>query len=397
MAVPRRLARGQIPLWLVAISFWIPLSLVYTKFPVWRSLVAELGPVTAAAGSVGMVYLLTEEAMRPLFAQVLEGSENHSPTRFGLRTRLLLAWGTGSAAYLGGIITILAVFDEEVRRPAALICCLLGIAFGFVMTDLGARSVTVPISKVRAAMDRIGEGAFDTAIDVDDAGDVGDLQAGFNRMATGLRERDRFQQLFGRHVGAQVAARAFAEAGPSGVERIATVMFIDVIGSTALATQRPPSTVVQMLNALFGAVVRAVGEEGGLVNQFQGDGALCIFGAPEQMDDHAARALRAARVLRSEIDGLAELYPGFDAAIGISSGHVVAGDVGTEDRYEYTVIGDAANEAARLSDEAKRRPGRILVSSETIRSAGADDGPWTMCGELSLRGRIVPTEAYEPA
>jgi adenylate cyclase len=133
------------------------------------------------------------------------------------------------------------------------------------------------------------------------------------------------------------------------------------------------------------------------VNQFQGDGALCIFGAPEHMDDHAARALRAARVLRTEIDALAELYPGFDAAIGISSGRVVAGDVGTEDRYEYTVIGDAANEASRLSDEAKRRPSRILVSSETIRSAGADDGHWAACGELSLRGRIVPTEAYEPA
>jgi adenylate cyclase len=397
IALPGRLARSIIPLWSATIAVWIPLSLLVTEFPVGRTIAAMMGPITAAAGSVGLVYLLVEDAMRPLFVQVFAGAERHTSRRLGLRARLLVAWMAGSAAYLGGIITILAVFDEPVRRPAALICCVLGLAFGFFMTDLAARSVTTPLSKVRAGMTRIGEGVFETSIEVDDAGDVGDLQAGFNRMATGLRERDRFQQLFGRHVGAQVAARAFAESGPSGVERIATVMFIDVIGSTALAAERSPTTVVQMLNALFGAVVRAVGEEGGLVNQFQGDGALCIFGAPEQMDDHAARGLRAARVLRTEIDGLAELYPGFDAAIGISSGHVVAGDVGTEDRYEYTVIGDAANEASRLSDEAKRRPGRILVSSETIRSAGADDGMWAACGELSLRGRIVPTEAYEPA
>lgn len=396
ISVPGRLARGVVPLWSLTIAVWLPVSLIYTVFPVWRTIAAMMGPITAMAGSAGLVYLLTEDAMRPLFVQIFADDERRTSRRLGIRARLLVAWMAGSAAYLGGIITILAVFDAPVRRPAALICCFLGLAFGFVMTDLAARSLTVPLSKVRVGMDQIRGGVFDTMIDVDDAGDVGDLQAGFNRMAGGLRERDRLQQLFGRHVGAQVAARAFTESGPSGVERIATVMFVDVIGSTALASEKSPTTVVQMLNALFAAVVRAVGDEGGLVNQFQGDGALCIFGAPDQMDDHAARALRAARVLRSEIDGLAELYPGFDAAIGISSGHVVAGDVGTEDRYEYTVIGDAANEASRLSDEAKRRPTRILVSSETIRSAGADDGLWAACGELTLRGRIVPTEAYEP-
>jgi adenylate cyclase len=395
--VPGRLVRAVLPLWSLTIAVWIPLSLFLTVFPVWRTIAAMMGPITAAAGSVGLVYLLTEDAMRPLFRLVLVDAELPSARRFGLRARLLVAWMAGSATYLGGIITILAVFDAPVRRPAALICCILGIAHGLVMMDLAARSVTVPLLRVRSGMDRIGAGSFETAIEVDDAGEVGDLQSGFNRMAGGLRERDRLQQLFGRHVGAQVAARAFHEAGPSGVERIATVMFVDVIGSTSLAAEKSPQTVVEMLNALFGAVVRAVGDEGGLVNQFQGDGALCIFGAPEHMDDHAARALRAARVLRTEIDALAELYPGFDAAIGISSGRVVAGDVGTEDRYEYTVIGDAANEASRLSDEAKRRPSRILVSSETIRSAGADDGHWAACGELSLRGRIVPTEAYEPA
>jgi adenylate cyclase len=174
-------------------------------------------------------------------------------------------------------------------------------------------------------------------------------------------------------------------------------MFVDLIGSTSLAAERPPDSVLAMLNALFSAVVQEVGAEGGLVNQFQGDGALCVFGAPQEVPDHAARALRAATALRARIIDLGSVFPGFDAAIGISSGHVVGGDVGTEDRYEYTVIGDAANVAARLTDEAKKRPGRLLVSEGTVRSAGAPDAEWLGCDELVLRGRRTPTLVFEPA
>jgi adenylate cyclase len=181
------------------------------------------------------------------------------------------------------------------------------------------------------------------------------------------------------------------------VELDASVMFVDVIGSTTLAAERPPESVVAMLNALFGAVVRCVTAEGGLVNQFQGDGALCVFGAPIELPDHAARALRAASALRSEIATFGDDYPGFDAAIGVSSGRVVGGDVGTEDRYEYTVIGDAVNEASRLTDEAKQRAGRILVSEQTIRTSGATSDDWLPCGEFALRGRPIPTVVYEPA
>jgi adenylate cyclase len=114
------------------------------------------------------------------------------------------------------------------------------------------------------------------------------------------------------------------------------------------------------------------------------------------MPDHAERALRATSALRAEIESLANTYPGFDAAIGVSSGRVVAGDVGTEDRSEYTVIGDAANEASRLVDEAKQREGRILVSATTIISAGDAAAGWISCDELSLRGRRQPTVVYEP-
>ncbi|TML63312.1 MAG: adenylate/guanylate cyclase domain-containing protein, partial [Actinobacteria bacterium] len=143
-------------------------------------------------------------------------------------------------------------------------------------------------------------------------------------------------------------------------------MFVDLIGSTSLAQSRPPEDVVAVLNALFAAVVGAVGAEGGWVNKFEGDGALCIFGAPDVQPDHAARALRSARSLRATLAQLDDV----DVGIGVSAGVVVAGNVGAEQRYEYTVIGDPVNEAARLTDEAKRQPGRVLAGESAVRIAG---------------------------
>src|SRR5205814_4855713 len=128
----------------------------------------------------------------------------------------------------------------------------------------------------------------------------------------------------------------------------------------------PPEEVVDLLNRFFATVVRVVDAEGGWVNKFEGDAALAVFGAPTDQPDHAARALRAARRLGAELEPL-----GVDAGIGVSSGPVVAGNVGAENRYEDTVIGDPVNEAARLTEVAKRRPSRVAASDAAGGRAGS--------------------------
>jgi adenylate cyclase len=205
-----------------------------------------------------------------------------------------------------------------------------------------------------------------------------------------LAERERLRDLFGRHVGREVARAALAgDLAPEGHEREIAALFIDLVGSTSLAWQRPPGEVVNVLNAFFRVVVDVVDAHGGVVSQFQGDAALCVFGAPVSRERPACDALGAGRELRVR---LAREVPQVSFGIGVSAGRAVAGCVGAEARFEYTVIGDPVNEAARLCELAKTRPHRMLASQAALESAGApEDARWRLGEAVTLRGRHAPT------
>jgi adenylate cyclase len=248
---------------------------------------------------------------------------------------------------------------------------------------------------LRHAVDAVAEGDLEATVQVDDGSEIGRLQAGFNAMVGGLRERERLRDLYGRQVGSDVARAALEEGAELGGRRAEiTALYVDVIGSTTLAEREAPERVVALLNDFFAAVVDVVDSHGGLVNKFEGDAALCVFGAPVAHPDHAGCGLAAGRELHRRLrafDG------GLDAAIGVASGAAVAGYVGAETRFEYTVIGDAVNEAARLSDAAKRRPGRLLASAVALERAGDSEAArWRRDGEIMLRGRSTPTRLAIP-
>jgi adenylate cyclase len=174
------------------------------------------------------------------------------------------------------------------------------------------------------------------------------------------------------------------------------VLFVDLIGSTAMAQRLAPEAVVSVLNDVFGAVVRSTTAQGGWVNKFEGDAALCVFGPPASTTNHAAAALRAARTLRTELTALSVHHPGLDAGIGVSTGQVIAGNVGAEDRFEYTVIGDPVNEAARLTEQAKSVEGRVLASSAAVAIASEEGANWRTHSPMALRGRSTPTDTFVP-
>jgi adenylate cyclase len=363
---------------------------ILTGNPARQVLNSVIGTAMGGATTSLACYLLVERAVRPAFAKALRDGPVPA-TAVGVRQRIALAWALGSGIPLLGIATA-PIGPDRPSLGVLAVLAGIGLVFGSALVAVATRSVSDRLTEVRHALAKIQAGDLSVEVPVDEAGEIGTLQAGVNAMVRGLRERSVIADLFGRHVGTEVARRALNEGVHLGGEqRDVSVLFLDVTGSTWLAATRSATEVLAMLNELFGAVVRIVGEEGGWVDKFEGDAALCVFGAPIPLDDHPTRALVAARRLQSLVGSL-------DFGIGVSSGLVVAGNIGSEARFEYTVIGDPVNEASRLTEAAKRRPSRILAACRTLdRAADAESAHWQPAETLLLRGRPDPTETCEPA
>jgi adenylate cyclase len=356
-----------------------------------------LGGITTS----GVQYLSAERVLRPVTTLGLSATPPISPSGPGVGIRILMVWllATGTPLVGIGAVAVSGIFAESIKvehlGAGVLFLATVAAGSGLLATKLTARSLSESLSSMRSALARVEEGDYEVQVPVDDSSEIGLVQVGLNRMASGLAERERLQDLFGRHVGRDVA-RAALDGGVKlgGEVREVGVLMIDLVGSTSMATRLPPEQVVALLNRFFTIVVETVESYGGMVNKFEGDGALCVFGAPARRDDPAGAALCAARELRARIvDELPEL----DVGIGVSAGEAVAGNVGALERFEYTVIGDPVNEAARLSELAKRRPGRVVVSGAAVeRSDGDERGRWELGEEEVLRGRDEPTRLAYP-
>jgi class 3 adenylate cyclase len=344
--------------------------------------------------------LFTHRTFRPIMAAAYADFESRERVP-GVLLRMTLMWTLHSGLPALAIVAIILMRsrgwiiekNSPVEAPIVMLS-LVSVLIGVRTMILVTRSISDPMRDVIEAMADVERGQLDRGVDVYEQSEIGRLQRGFNRMVSGLRERDRLRDLFGRHVGVDVVRLAAAkDESLAGDVRDVAVLFIDLVGSTRLASTRPPQEVANALNDFFGIVVAAVDEHHGLINKFQGDAALAVFGAPLRTDKPASDALATARSLAVTLDRL----PLLDFGIGVSAGPVFAGNIGAENRYEYTVVGDAVNEAARLADVAKTTDGRILCSGAAIERADATEGQhWASRGSVVLRGRSEPTAISEP-
>lgn len=359
------------------------------------------GVLLGGPAAAGMGMLLAQRTLRPIMGAATRGGEPRL-TVPGVLARLVLLWFLCSALPIGVIATLVVfrsygwLIDKSASLDVpVLVVALAALLLGMPTMILTSRPISDPLDEVVDAMAEVEQGRIGTSVGAYERSQIGRLQSGFNRMVAGLAERDRLRDLFGRHVGADVAQRAIKEgASLSGDVVEAGVLFIDLVGSTQLAESRPPQEVARVLNDFFRIVVNAVDEHHGLVNKFAGDAALAVFGAPLQTDEPASAALATARSLATELRRL----PLVDFGIGVSAGRVFAGNVGAENRYEYTVIGDAVNEAARLADLAKTADRRILCSTAAVERAGeAERVHWAECYSTVLRGRSEATQVSAPA
>jgi adenylate cyclase len=209
--------------------------------------------------------------------------------------------------------------------------------------------------------------------------------------------RDRVANLFGQHVSPQVVERLLVEGAStaSDIRRVA-VMFVDFRSFTAAARSRPPQDVVERLDGAFAVLVEILDRHGGIVNKFLGDGFLALFGAPFEAADAAHHAVAAAREMLVAMDHVnrANAWP-LRIGIGIHFGEVVAGNIGSPRRKEYTVIGDTVNFAARLESLNKEFNSQLLISA-VVRDALGDDGSDAVSlGEVAIRGYDRPMTVWQ--
>jgi len=257
-----------------------------------------------------------------------------------------------------------------------------------------ARGVTRPVISLSEGVRKIMKGDYRVRVVVKTRDELGDLASAFNGMATGLEERDKVSDLLGKSVSPEVARELInSELELGGEIRNVTILFSDLRGFTAHSETQSPNALVEQLNAYFTAVTGAVESAGGIVDKYIGDAVMAVFGAPVGVADHADRAVRAAQeILRAE-EGLNQErskhgLPPFRTGIGISTGDVVAGNVGSASRYNYTVIGNEVNLASRLESLTKLAifEARIICSDATRSTL---HGAYALrdLGETEIRGK----------
>lgn len=282
-------------------------------------------------------------------------------------------------------------------RTVLVWTALAALVIALLIGALLSQRLTRPVRALVHATDRIARGELETRVPVHGQDELGTLARSFNTMVEGLALKERYRDVLQKVVSREIANDLIARPPQLGGEmRTVSVVFADIVGFTALAEGAEPGRVIATLNELMTAWSRAIEEYGGVVDKYTGDGIMAIFGAPIVHEDDALRAVRAAlrmqdatRAINREREMRGEAV--VSIAIGASTGQAVAGNVGSPDRLNYTVIGETVNLAARLCGAAA--PGEILLSSGTM-LAVRDRIAVVPRGERKLKGFSNPLPVY---
>jgi adenylate cyclase len=340
----------------------------------WSRLVqyAILGAAFGTGVQVIAVHSFAEAALRPVRVAIagdmgIGDSLPRARPTFAVWSDVLVV-AVAFVFTVGGAM-VAAMFDRVSEAPVVcvVIGCALTLVFGVPMTVGASFSPSLrPIRDLAEGTKRVAAGDYGQRVPVVQDDDLGALAASFNRMQAGLAERQRLQAAFGTYVDPALAARLLEQGDDvfTGERREVTVMFVDVRDFTPFAEANAAEDTVARLNALFEIVVPAVVDGGGHVNKFLGDGALAVFGAPNDLADHADAAVSAAvlihRLVAERFDGALRI------GIGINTGVVIAGTIGGGGKLEFTLIGDTVNVAARVEQLTKTTGDAILVTQQCV-------------------------------
>ncbi|MBK9941943.1 MAG: HAMP domain-containing protein [Kouleothrix sp.] len=279
----------------------------------------------------------------------------------------------------------------------------LGLIATFLLGLLLSHRITRPITALVQAAEGVAAGNLEHQLPVTTSDEIGALTTSFNTMIDGLRERERMHDVFGRFVSPTVARLVLSQPlDLRGESKELTILFTDLRDFTTMAEQEDPAAVIQGLNDYFQIVVDAADQFGGIVNKFGGDSTLVLFGLADLQSPQASAeaAVRAALAIRDGLRDLnarrrAERLLPLVAGIGINTGMVTAGLIGTTRRMEYTAIGDAVNLSARIQTLNRKLQTDILLSQATYAALGKP--AWLCVSDQGLRrfkGKSVRVRVY---
>lgn len=306
---------------------------------------------------------------------------------------------------IGGLIVLVNLeaqirnaFLESARRLALV--ALPVFILGVLLTMLVARLLVKPLAALRGGIEIVGRGKLDHVTPITTSDEIGAITHAFNRMAAQLLRKEQETNALGRYVSKGLLDQVLANPTAlqlGGRSQQCTVMFIDIRGFTTMSEEMNPRDVVNILNKYFKLMAAIIGDELGTLDKFIGDCVMALFGAPIYFPDHAERAVRAAMRIQEAVKAENVLRVGWgwkpvEVGIGINTGEVVVGNIGTDERYDYTAIGDAVNTAARLEGQARR--GEIAISGNTF-AAVKDIFDAVHAGDIQLKGKNVAVAVYK--
>jgi adenylate cyclase len=385
-----------------------PFSFAWSLFAIWLLGEPAWGiPVMYAAvllviayGNV-VVFLLLERAMQPILddiASELSDEVEIEAETLPLRRRLL---ATLPPITVGVAVLVVGLFQEgepglDGLALAIGVSAAIALSANLLFTVLLADSVVSPIRRLESATARVGSGDLQTRVPVSSADETGTLTRAFNRMLSGLQERERLREAFGTFVDPELAERVARDGTDlAGEELEISIMFMDVRGFTAFSERAPAREVVARLNELYEVVVPLITGHGGHANKFIGDGLLAVFGAPERQPDHAERAVNAALAIAEQVR---LCFAGrVRVGVGVNSGSVVVGTIGGGGRLDFTVIGDTVNTAARVESATRTTDDDVLITKATLDRLPAGNKSWLERPAMPLKGKSEAVRIYAPA
>ena len=280
-----------------------------------------------------------------------------------------------------------------------IILFVMGLLVSVTMALLLGKSITRPVLKLASRVQKIERGDYSSDVASTRKDEIGHLENSVNNMATGLAEREKVRALLGKVVSREIAEELMNRPVALGGEtRTATILFSDIRDFTSICEGRTPENILEMLNAYLSEVSVAIEDNKGVVDKYIGDAVMALFGVPVTGTSDTVNALTAALAMRDRVhdlnqDNRIKGLPLFFTGIGLHTGEVVAGNLGSANRMNYTVIGDTVNLASRLESLTKQYGVGILVSDETMRDQTAF--VFRELDVVKVKGKAKPVRIFE--